>query len=189
MNIISLKHKPHYIIQTQLFLMKMIKEEYGYGYVEKYHKDIKNLKKTYLTPKNNFYIILNETNKIIGSIGIRGYDKDFKEFKDIYTKEHTASIWRMFINKKYRRRGLGSKLVKIVENFSKEENYNEIYLHTHRTVKGALSFWKSLDYEITINTYNTMKTVHMEKKIIKILDLEKNYKEIDNENNLIKTIL
>lgn len=182
--IISLKNKPQYINKTKIFLMKMIKSEYGYDYIESYHKDIKNLKETYLTPKNNFYIILNKSEQIIGSIGIRGYDKEFKEFENIYKKDDTSSIWRMFINKNYRRKGLGSTLVKIVEKFSKEENYNKIYLHTHRTVKGALSFWESLDYKITLDTHNELETVHMEKNIVK-LSLEKTYRGISTEKTLI----
>ncbi|MDO5852052.1 MAG: GNAT family N-acetyltransferase [Methanobacteriaceae archaeon] len=181
--IISLKDNPEYINKTKLFLMKMIKEEYGYGYIKEYHSDIKNLKETYLIPKNNFYIILNKTKDVIGSIGIRGYDKNFKEFKHRYTKENTSSVWRMFIDKKYRRKGLGSQLVKMVERFSKEENYNEIYLHTHKNVEGALNFWKSLNYRITIDTNNELKTIHMEKKIIQI-NLENNYNNMGIKNNL-----
>ncbi|BDZ68064.1 hypothetical protein [Methanobacterium ferruginis] len=38
------------------FLFKLIKEEFGYGYVPEYHQDIKDLENFYLNPvRNNFF--------------------------------------------------------------------------------------------------------------------------------------
>jgi ribosomal protein S18 acetylase RimI-like enzyme len=165
--IINLKEYSEDIGLIQDFLFENIKNEYEYGYIPEYHQDIINLENYYkYPPRNNFFIAKNlENNKIIGTIAIREYDKDFKKFKNIYSKNTTSSIWRLFVNKEYRRYGIGTKLVNTVENFAKEKNYNEIYLHTHKNVKGALDFWKSLNYTITLDTNNELKTVHMIKNI------------------------
>ena len=154
------------IKKTQEFLFKMIKEEFHLNYVPEYHSDIINLYETYIKPqRNNFYILINDNNEIIASLGIRFYDKDFKEFKEIYSKEDTASLWRVFVKKEYRRRGIASGLVKIAEEFSKNNNYSKIYLHTQKTVKGSLDFWLAQGFNIILNTDEELQTVHMDKKI------------------------
>lgn len=149
------------------FLFNIIEDEFGYGYIPQYHQDIKYMETYYLKPeKNNFFVAVDhETNKIIGSIGVRAYDRDFKIFKDIYNSDNTASIWRVFVDKKWRRNRVASELVKLAENFSREKDYSKIYLHTQKTVEGSLDFWLSKGYRIVKDTENQLKTVHMEKKI------------------------
>ena len=135
--------------RTQKFLFKQIKKEYGYGYVPEYHKDIINL------------------DEIIATIAVRGYDKKFKEFEGLYNKEDTASIWRLYVDEKYRRLGLATKLFKLVESFSYLNSYKEIYLHTHKNLNGGLNFWKKMGFETTVDTNNDLQTVHMIKKLPK----------------------
>jgi ribosomal protein S18 acetylase RimI-like enzyme len=162
----DLKNNEYNIKNIQDFLFAQIKQEYGYGYIEEYHQDIKYLKEYYKYPKrNNFFIALNEKNEMIGTIGIREYDKTYEVFKGLYSKESTASIWRLFVHKNCRRIGVGTQLVKTAEKFIDEKNYNEIYLHTHKNVEGALDFWKKSDYCVNIDTEDKLKTVHMIKKI------------------------
>ncbi|MDR2624352.1 MAG: GNAT family N-acetyltransferase [Methanobrevibacter sp.] len=166
LEIIDLKNNEYNVKNIQDFLFAQIKQTYGYGYIEKYHHDIKYLEKYYKYPeRNNFFVVVNRKSEIIGTIGIRGYDKNYGIFNGLYSKESTASIWRVFIHENYRRLGIGTRLVKTVEKFIAEKNYNEIYLHTHKNVEGALDFWKKLDYCVTIDTEDKLKTVHMIKRI------------------------
>ena len=163
----KLENEGKQIINLQKFLFDQIKKEFGYGYVPSYHKDIKNLNEYYVEPEKNIFLLAMDENsgKIIATIGLRAYDKDFKEFNGIYSSESTASIWRLFVDEKYRRCGIASKLFKLVENFAFENQFNEIYLHTHKTLDGALDFWKKMGFKITIDTNNELQTVHMEKAI------------------------
>ncbi|MCC7553056.1 MAG: GNAT family N-acetyltransferase [Methanobacteriaceae archaeon] len=165
--IISLKNLKIDTKLVQDFLFKQIKKEYGYGYIANFHQDIIKLKETYLdNNRNNFFIAINlKNNEIIASIAIREYDKNFKEFENLFSRFTTASIWRLFVDEEYRRLGIAKKLVKEVELFSKEKNYSQIYLHTHKTLDGALEFWTSQHYNISIDTENEFKTVHMVKNI------------------------
>lgn len=149
------------------FLLNMIKSEYGYGFIPEYHQDIKNMDTYYLDPEgNNFYMAINhETGKIIGTIGIRAYDKNFPFFDNVYDSKTTASIWRVFVSKKLRRNGIASTLVRQAEEFCRMKGYEKIYLHTHKNVAGSLDFWISNGYQIVMDTENHLKTVHMEKEI------------------------
>lgn len=171
-------------IKVRNFIFSQIKEEYGYGYIPQYHKDIVNLNKYYINCERNnlFYILNNNTDEIIGTIAIRAYDKNFNEFKGIYNEKSTASIWRLFVNKDYRRCGLATKLFKYVEEFCYEKNYDKIYLHTHKNLEAGLKFWKKVGFNVTIDTNNKLQTVHM------IKNLNKNSIKLANEKSSPLTV-
>ena len=155
------------IKDVQEFLFYQIEKEFGYSYVPEWHQDIIDLENYYINPKrNNFFVAFNsKTNEIIATIGIRSYDKNFPEFKDIYSSKSTSSIWRLFVDEKYRRCGLASKMFSVAENFANKQGYDSIYLHTHKTLNGALEFWMKMGFVITIDTGDDLETVHMDKKI------------------------
>ena len=71
----------------------------------------------------------------------------------------------LFVDKKYRRCGLASKMFSIAEDFANNKHYNEIYLHTHKTLDGAIEFWTKMGFIITLDEGNKLETVHMEKQI------------------------
>jgi len=160
----------NFISNVQNFLFAQIKKEFGYGYVPEWHQDIINLDTYYVNnDRNNFFVAFNsQTDEIIATIGIRAYDKDFSQFKDIYSKEHTSSIWRLFVDEKYRRCGLASKMFTIAENFANECNYKDIYLHTHKTLSGAIEFWTKMGFVITVDENDELETVHMDKQITEL---------------------
>ncbi|MDI6645134.1 MAG: GNAT family N-acetyltransferase [Methanobacteriaceae archaeon] len=145
----------------------MIHKEFGYGYIPEYHYDIVNLEEYYIKPKrNNFFLAVHqETKKLIGTIGIRSYDKDFSNFRGLYAPENVASIWRVFVSKKWRRNGVASSLVRIGEEYCLKKVYQKIYLHTHKSIPGSMDFWLSNNYQIIEDTDNHLQTVHMEKSL------------------------
>ena len=154
------------ICNVQKFLFKMIKKEFGYGYIPKWHQDIMNLEEYYIDPeRNNFFVAYLETGQIIATIGIRAYDKDFPIFRHLYSNENTSSIWRLFVDERCRRCGLASKMFSIAENFANEIGYNEIYLHTHKTLEGAIEFWTKMGFVVSFDANDELETVHMDKQI------------------------
>lgn len=163
-----------FIKNVQKFLFKQIEDEFGYGYVPEWHQDIINLKEYYINPsKNDFFVAFNELGNIIATIGLRAYDKNFKEFENIYSNEKTASIWRLFVDKRYRRCGLASKMFSVAENFANDVGYANIYLHTHKTLDGALEFWTKMGFVVVLDANDDLQTVHMDKEIQGI-DLQSN---------------
>ena len=148
------------------FLFKMIKDEFGYDYVPEWHQDVMNIDEYYIDPeRNNFFVAYLETGEIIATIGIRAYDKDFPEFRHLYSKETTSSIWRLFVDRRCRRCGLASKMFAIAENCANEAGYDDIYLHTHKTLDGALEFWTKMGFVVSLDSNDELETVHMDKKI------------------------
>ena len=87
-------------INVKNFLFNMIKEEYGYGFIPEYHQDIKNMESYYLDPERNtfFLAIHQKTGRIMGTIGIRAYDRDFTPLKNVYNSKklrpaYGESLW------------------------------------------------------------------------------------------------
>lgn len=147
------------------FLFDQINKEYHIGPTPKFHYDIFDLKDYYLLDaKSNFFVAIDD-GKIVATAAVRPYDKDYEFFKGIYSKEDTASIWRLMVDKDYRRKGLARILVGLMEDFARGEGYDRIYLHSHRYLEAAIPFWKSLGYEVTLEEDDYDETTHMIKNL------------------------
>lgn len=146
------------------FLFKMIKTCYGLDYVPEFHKDVKNLSEYYIRPKKNTFLfaIDSDNDQIVGTCGIRGYDKNYKIKDRKYNCENTASIWRLLVDPEYRHNGIATKMLEKIENFC-EDNYKEIYLHTQKDSYGALPFWLNREYKIVEEVNDEYGTIHLEK--------------------------
>ena len=121
----------------------------------------------YINPKkNNFFVAYTQTGEIIATIGIRSYDKDFPEFRHLYSNDTTSSIWRLFVDRRCRRCGMASKMFSIAENFANKVGYDDIYLHTHKTLPGAIEFWTKMGFVVALDSNDELETVHMDKKIV-----------------------
>ena len=153
------------IRDAKSFLYNQIKEVYDIGPTPEFHYDIEGLEEYYILPeRNNFFVALVE-DKIVATAAIRAYDRDYEFFRGVYTEDDTASIWRLMVDKDYRRHGIARKLVAEMEEFAKKEGYDRIYLHTHRYLEAAPAFWKSLGYEITVQEDDYDETNHMIKNL------------------------
>lgn len=159
----EVKNDSDEIIEVKDFLYGQIMEVYGIGPTPKFHYDIERMEEYYLLPAvNNFYIAL-DGDKIVATAAIRAYDIDNELFKGVYSKEDTASIWRLMVDKDYRRHGIARKLVCVMEEFARNVGYGRIYLHTHRYLESGIPFWTSAGYEITIEEDDYDETTHMVK--------------------------
>ena len=153
------------INRVKEFLFDQINKEYHIGPTLKFHYDIFGLEEYYIdSTRNNFFVALDE-DKIVATIGIRAYDRDFEFFRGVYSADGTASIWRLMVDENYRRKGIARLLVNEAENFASDCGYDRIYLHTHRYLESGLPFWKSADYEVTIEEDDYDETTHMVKML------------------------
>ena len=151
---------------VQDFLYDQIKKEYGIGPTPKFHYDIDGIRQYYILPERNNFFITWDGDKIVATSAIRAYDLDYDFFKGLYSSDDTASIWRLMVDKNYRRHGLARNLVAQMEDFARLQSYDKIYLHTHRYLEAGLSFWKSLGYVITVEEDDYDETTHMVKNLI-----------------------
>ena len=151
---------------VQDFLYNQIKNEYGIGPNPKFHYDIDELKEYYVLPDRNNFFIAWDGDKIVATAAIREYDLGYDFFSELYSKDTTASIWRLMVDKNYRRYGIARNLVAKIEDFARSKSYDKIYLHTHRYLEAGLPFWKSLGYVVTVEEDDYDETSHMLKNLI-----------------------
>ena len=164
-NVREIKDNDLEINAAKDFLFNQIDKEYHIGPTPKFHYDIFDLRDYYISPdKSNFFVAIDDE-KIVATAAIRPYDKDYEFFKGIYSKDDTASIWRLMVDKEYRRNGLARILVELIEDFARIEDYDRIYLHSHRYLEAAIPFWKSMGYETTLEEDDYDETTHMIKNL------------------------
>ena len=157
----ELRNNPLEIEAAKEFLYNQIKKVYGIGPNIKFHYDIEAIEEYYVLPSNNAFFVAYDEDNIVATAAIRAYDKDYEFFKGLYTKEDTASIWRLMVDEKYRRHGLARMLVNTMEDFAHKKGYVRVYLHTHRYLEAAMAFWESVGYEITVQEDDYDETNHM----------------------------
>jgi len=53
----------------------------------------------------------------------------------------------------------------VAETFAHDCGYSEIYLHTHKTLDGAIEFWTKMGFVVALDSNDDLQTVHMDKEI------------------------
>jgi N-acetylglutamate synthase-like GNAT family acetyltransferase len=96
------------------------------------YKDLKNIKNSY-SSRSRFWLILDKDN-VIGTAG--AIEKD----------EKNATIQRLFIQKEFRRKGYGEKLMLKAIQFCKNNNFEYINVITSRQSKANFLF-KKLEFK------------------------------------------
>ena len=74
--------------------------------------------------------------KPIACASFRLFDKD------------TIEIRRVYVKKRYRRKGIAYKLIKQLEKLAMEENFKFSVIETGRENTAAINLYKKLDYEV-----------------------------------------
>lgn len=163
MNILNLNEK--YVEETRRFMLSVIKGDFGYEYNPHWHSDIDRLHEHYIENGNCHCLVCVLKREIVGTIAARPYDRDYEKFRGRYTPENTLGIWRHYIKKDLRGKGVGTVLLKNLESRVARSEYKYLYLHTQKTIPGSLEYWLAKGYEITWDTKDELKTVHLEKKV------------------------
>lgn len=115
-------------------LISEIKEK-EFGNPRKNRPDLLNIKEFYQkTGRGNFWIAL-ENDKLVGTIGLYELSPDVGYFV------------RLYVDKSYRRRGIGSKLFLTLIEFAKKNNYKKIFLTTSSYQEAANKFYIKMGFK------------------------------------------
>ncbi|RXJ98828.1 GNAT family N-acetyltransferase [Arcobacter sp. CECT 8986] len=117
---------------------------------------------------NAFFVSYNEKRQIIAAISISKYDNRISSLKNRYNQKNIAEIGRCYVDEKYRRCGVASRLLNLASTFAEKNGYEKMYLHTHYFLPGGFNFWSKMGFEITLDEKDKLQTVHMEKKLHQI---------------------
>ncbi|WP_339844239.1 GNAT family N-acetyltransferase [Paenibacillus sp. FSL W7-1088] len=146
------------------FAMRVRKEVFPMLDHGKLPVDLEQFKERYLDAADAVFLVaVTEDKEIVGSIGILPYNGRIEVLNGRYPEQSAAEIVKCYVDSKYRRYGIGSLLVRELENVVAELHYTTLYLHTHRFLPGAVDFWKRQGYVVVVEQDDDWQTVHMDK--------------------------
>ena len=90
---------------------------------------------SYFRKQRGKFWVLEDKNKIIGCMGY------------LPSKKNEIEIHKLYIDQKFRRKGLAKHLVKKVENIAVRENKSKVILWTDTRFKEAHKMYLKMDYE------------------------------------------
>ncbi|WP_434750690.1 GNAT family N-acetyltransferase [Paenibacillus amylolyticus] len=129
-------------------------------------KDFEQFRDTYINRKDTTFLLarMGEAG-VIGSIGIVPYDGRIQAIEGRYPVNTAAEVVKVYVDPAYRRYGIGSLLVKELEQIITKMPYTTLYLHTHRFLPGAVDFWERQGFTFITEEQNEWQIVHMDKPI------------------------
>ena len=76
------------------------------------------------------------------------YDnKGLIAFNPKFSGYNNCEVYWLVVSKRSQGKGIGTKLMKFVENYAKKKKFCGIYLYTHPIRKNTLHFYKKLGYK------------------------------------------
>ncbi len=106
-------------------ILSILKDEYPFDMNAYSETDINDITRVYGGEKNTFFVIKDE-DKVVGTVGVKD------------ESDKTALMRRIFVDKAYRKRGLGASLVKKAVGFCKSKGYKEIAFRATDRMKDAM---------------------------------------------------
>ncbi|WP_433744423.1 GNAT family N-acetyltransferase [Paenibacillus amylolyticus] len=154
----------HQIDDAIDFAMRVRREVFPMMDHTKLPEDFEQFREHYLDSDGSIFLVamIRDTG-IVGSIGILPYDGRIEAVDGRYAAQSAAEIVKCYVDPAYRRYGIGSMLVKELENVVKDMHYRTLYLHTHRFLPGAVDFWKRQGFTVITEQEDDWQTVHMDK--------------------------
>ncbi|MBE2148499.1 GNAT family N-acetyltransferase, partial [Staphylococcus argenteus] len=100
------------------FILSIQKNEFNINIDRNDQPDLENIEQNYLNNGGQFWLAINDQQKIIGTIGLIKLDNN------------KSALKKMFVDENYRNLKVGKKLLDIVVTTCKENNIDGIYLGT-----------------------------------------------------------
>lgn len=131
-------------------IMGVLDEDLG-GYNPDVHWDMEQLHQVYLE-RPHYYLLVaidERTGTVVATTAVRPGGPKCPPHPqwlcDQYDPDRTAQLFRVYVDKDYRRYGLARALVNLARDFvASDGSFDVIYLHTDPRSPGAEAFWRSM---------------------------------------------
>jgi GNAT superfamily N-acetyltransferase len=154
------------------FCLETIKEFYGFDHRTDWHLDLDSLLLTAVenhyasVHRGAFWTLRDASGTLLATAGIRhlGWKPGILEmFPGRYERgEDIASLWRVYVRKDQRGRGLGRWLTALAEDAAARLGYETMYLHATSDAAATLAFWRATGYRL-IGTCDS--STHFDKRL------------------------
>lgn len=118
-----------------VFLVKKVLLEFELLYSpETSERDMQDIEATYMKNGGTFEVIENEEKEIIGTVALLKIDNS------------RCKMRKMYIDKRYRRAGLGQMLLKRMLHMAHKLGFSEIILETVHSMKAAIALYEKYGF-------------------------------------------
>jgi ribosomal protein S18 acetylase RimI-like enzyme len=147
------------LAQAQAVIRQVLYEDMGYPNRPDWQYDVNDPRQYYVNHPRHQLLVAVDTagSQVVGTTGVMaGGPKSPPHpawLAARYQPERTAQLFRVYVQRDHRRRGIARALVDAARRFVVAEGgYDTIYLHTDATATpGADEFWRAMD---TIEIYD-----------------------------------
>ncbi|MDE2938101.1 MAG: GNAT family N-acetyltransferase [Chloroflexota bacterium] len=120
--------------------------------------DLADVSRNYLQPGSNFWVA-EACGRVIGMVGVQ--QKDPK----------SCELRRMAVDIKWRRKGLGRKLLDTAEDFAHQQGYASMILSTIKPLQPAIALYEGTGYRLSGQTeYGEVTVLHYGKDLLSVLN-------------------
>jgi ribosomal protein S18 acetylase RimI-like enzyme len=140
--------RAHDLPQVHALMLRILDEDYGYGFKPELHADVADLQGYYLAnPRHTLIVAVDgDTEEIIAAVAVRAAgvpdNRRPRWLLDRYDGVTSAEICRLSFAPEPRRRGAGRAVVEAARRWiAREGGYRVIQLHTNARPENAGPFW------------------------------------------------
>lgn len=160
---------PGDLTEARALIVRVLEEDYGYGYRPELHADLDDLEAHYLKdPRQALAVAIDDaTGKVIAS-GCIQHGGRFPQprpdwLADQYPPSTTGELARVFAAREHRRRGAARDIVERLRRWAASDGgYTHVVLHTNTARDGAEAFWRSVAVELYDARPTKFNTVHFD---------------------------
>jgi GNAT superfamily N-acetyltransferase/ubiquinone/menaquinone biosynthesis C-methylase UbiE len=163
--------RPEDLAEARAHILRVTEEDLKFPYTPRFHFDIDQAEIVYLQdPRQALFVAIDDVSgRIIGTTSVRTGGPVSPPHPAWFTRRYdwnaTAQLYRVYVAREHRRRGVASALVEAARRFVVADGaYCDIYLHTDAGVEAAEPFWRSvarITYDSRVDG-NPANTVHFE---------------------------
>jgi ribosomal protein S18 acetylase RimI-like enzyme len=77
-----------------------------------------------------------------------GVLKGYVTLKPFFPGYHHCEVYWLAVSKFFQRQGIGTKLMRFIENYAKKKKFRKVCLYTNKTMKHSRRFYEKNDYKL-----------------------------------------
>jgi GNAT superfamily N-acetyltransferase len=150
-------------------MVETFEQDFGYGLRPEIHRDVLDLRLAYLeTPRQCLFVAVSSPGgAVVGTAAIRRGGTVSPPhpawLAAKYDPETTCELMRVYVQRDWRRRGVGRALVEAARRWvAAERGYTTVCLHSNVGRTGADTFWYGIATEVFDARPTPFNTVHFE---------------------------
>lgn len=116
-------------------LVLFVLKEFGYEYDKNLDLDLEDIEKHYSIADKSVFLVYLHDGDVIGTIALKKINKT------------TCEIRRIYVNKDFRKKGVGKMLFNEFTKYAQKFNYKKIILDTTEIMTAAIKFYEKYGFE------------------------------------------